>query len=248
MRLFLFLLSSLTLAACSHTVSIRTSPFMTPTTEEATWRGQISGALSQPVRVTLINDTSSTPPTLGNIKIDEETNSLEDSLGINLFGIDGSLGLWQGLSAYKSGMNWGLKYQLFNNGPQTNVWVAAIQASLFANQSKEDSQTYNGTTVLTTSEISNQQFGLSVGSKFPSVTAYTSVVSDELKSKVNITNGTMGYGPYEDKGKHMNYSVGVAFPENNLALGFEYTYTDISWDRGGAGYHTSTAGKLGLTW
>lgn len=250
MRVLLSLLLLALLPACSHTIDLRTSPFMSPLTENEPLKGRFSVTIHNPARITLIESTSATPPTEGNIKIDEDVAVEDVFFGnvANSVGLDGALGIWQGLSAYKSGINWGLKYQFINHGSQTDVWVAAAQVSLYGGQDKEETTELNSDTIKTKSEVTNQQYGLSIGYKFPVWTPYFSAVVDEFKSKVSITNNQTAYSPYEDTGRHTNYSLGIASTQQGIDYGLEYTYSDIKWDRGGNGFHKTLAGRLGFSW
>lgn len=246
MRILLILLV-LILSSCTHTLKIRSSPFLSPIVDEKSLGGHFGVVASSPTTVTVVNDITSNPPIRSEVKINEDYD-VGDILLLTHVGFDLSLSLIGSVEVYASNSISGLKWQFLNPGGKSEVFVGALRVGLGSNSTSTSSSS-GGVESNAKSNISAQEKGLSVGYIVrPTFIPYLSYVENTFEAKTSVTNSSGSFPGYEDFGKHTILSLGLANSTPGFDYGIEYNMINIKWDRSLASYQNTLGLKAGVRW
>lgn len=241
MKLYLIAAAALLFSACSHTIDLRSAHFLTPMTSNEQWGGSLAVSASQPTKVTLVDNITANPPTRTGVKINEDVDP-GDVLLFNYIGLDLRLAVLPGVEAVLDNHTFGLKWQFLNHQKDD-----AVLASVLAAYGTRDDETTSGSAESKT-RLATYRGGLSVGYGFKGWAPYVSYVYDEYKARTEVQNSSGSFGPYEDTGKHHNYSVGLSTRGPGLNAALEYNYLVMRWNDGGEAYQDSVGVLLGVEW
>lgn len=142
----------------------------------------------------------------------------------------------------------GARFQFLNHGAGPDTWVASIQGAI---GQREDSTTTgnSSSTSEAKSKIKTTQAGISLGYKLAHIVPYISYIHESHEVKTDVTNSHGSFGPYDDKGTHQYYSIGVASHGRGLTYGIEYNRINIDWERAESTKPQDALGlKLGFAW
>lgn len=245
----LFVLFSLFLSACSHSISLRASHFAVPVVGENQWSGHAAIVAASETRVTVIDDITSNPPVRNKVRINEDFDA-GDMFAANNIGFDASLSVYKGIEIYMDNFLWGARYQFLNNGPQTGVWVGSLQGAFGTKSESTDDFSVNQSTPQSEakSSITTSQAGISLGYKFQHVVPYFSYIYEAHKIETDVKNNHGSFGPYTDEGIHSYYSLGLSTHRRGLRIAAEYSYIDIKWKDSNQTGQGAYGMKVGFAW
>lgn len=238
--LFLHLISIL-LFSCSHSIKIRSSYFLTPTTSEKQWGGSVGIAAAKPSVITLVDDVSTNPPLRNGVKINNpnDVNAaavLESWLDINLSVIN-SLELFY--TDYVAGAKW----QFLNHNAKQN-WVASVMGGYGMKNTETTTNSNKSKT-----EISTTRAGLSLGyQNSGSWVPYISYIYQNHKTDTTVDNTFGAFGSFLDEGIHQNYALGIASTGPGLNAGLEYNYISMVWNGTSKGSEGVLGAMLNYAW
>ncbi len=239
----LLLLSSV---SCTHTIDFRTSHFASPVVGDEQWSGHLAAVGSGVTKITVVNDIETNPPTRSALEVNKDVN-VADLIGASNVSADFSLNVWREFDIFLDGSLAGIRYQFLNHGKQDRVWVGALHGA-FAQRTTSTSSTKSGIESKAESKVTTSQAGISLGYKFAAVVPYFSYILESHEVSTNVTNGGGKFGPFEDKGTHYNYSIGLSSHHRGISYAIEYNMIEISWDRAERAYQNSAGAKIGFAW
>ncbi|WP_374074759.1 hypothetical protein [Bdellovibrio bacteriovorus] len=218
------------LSGCSHTINFRASHFAVPVTGENQWSGHVAAVGTAVTKITVVNNIETNPPTRDNLKVNDDVD-IGDLMMIHSVGIDASLTILKSLDITLDNSLFGLRYQFLNHGAGPQNWVASIQGAYGQRDSSTSEGTSGGTTAEAKSKVTTSQAGISLGYKLEKIVPYISYIYESHEVKTDVTNTHGAFGPYNDKGIHQYYGIGLASHGKGLVYGIEYNRINIDWDR-----------------
>nr|WP_295905387.1 hypothetical protein [uncultured Bdellovibrio sp.] len=234
-------------SGCSHTINFRASHFAVPVTGENQWSGHIAGVGSAVTKITVVNDITSNPPTRSSLKVNEDVD-VGDLMMINNIGVDASLTVFKATDITLDNSLFGLRYQFLNHGAGPQNWVASIQGA-YGERTTSKSQDSGSSESKAESKVKTAQAGLSLGYKLEKIVPYISYIYESNEVKTDVTNPHGSFGPYNDKGIHQYYSIGLTSYGKGIVYGIEYSRLSIDWDRANnIEGQDAMAVKLGFAW
>lgn len=244
------LLSTVYLAACSHTVDFRSSRFAVPHVKENQWQGSVTFGVADSTKITLISDRESNPPgrTIS-VNQDVSYESLIETLfTFDKYGILFDITLFPQVEFFGDDQGlYGLRWQFLGNGSATNVFVASLQGGIGSFTESTGSE-LDATPDLAKSDISTTETGLSVGYKWDKAIGYVSYLQDKHTAKSTVTNTHGTFGSYTDKGNHNIISVGISSHSSAFMFGVEYNLLDIAWNGLPSEKQESFGFRAGYSW
>ncbi|WP_413580547.1 hypothetical protein [Bdellovibrio sp. HCB288] len=128
MKNILPLIAAILFTACTHTINFRASHFATPIVADQSMQGHVAVVATASTAITVINNSSTNPPTVDPILVNSDYDS-SDLFLINNIGLDGRLTIWSGLEIFFDSNLYGARYQFLNHGATANNWVASIHCA-----------------------------------------------------------------------------------------------------------------------
>lgn len=238
--LFLQLISIL-LFSCSHSIKIRSSYFLTPTTSEKQWGGSAGIVTSEPSVITLVDDVNTNPPLRNGIKINDSSD-VSSVLALETW-VDWKLSVFNSIELFYTDYVAGAKWQFLNHNAKQN-WVASVMGGYGMKNTETSSNSNKSKTELTTTRA-----GLSVGYQNPgSWVPYISYIYQNHKTDTTVDNSFGAFGSYLDEGIHQNYALGIASTGPGLNAGLEYNYISMVWNGTSKGSHSVLGAMLNYAW
>lgn len=224
---------------------------MTPTVPDEIWSGHLELVATPQSRITLTEDSSTSPPKRDNVKINEDLDFVDVIFPYKNLSLDAGLSVAKGLEIALNGSVFGLKYQFLNHG-QENKWVASgfIGAGGHSQDSNRTSDPNNTNGVITTeAEIKTLRIALSLGYRYRYLTPYLSLLSEKHEVDSKITNSHGIFENLKDKGQHHAASIGVSTSKRGLSFAAEYSLLMIDWERAEEKPVQSAFGvRMGASW
>lgn len=235
-------------SGCSHTINFRASHFATPVTGENQWSGHVALVGAAATKITVVNDIETNPPNRDILKVNDDVD-VADLFMLNSVGVDASLTVLKSLDITLDNSLFGLRYQFLNHGAGPQNWVASIQGAYGQRDSSTSEGNSGGTTAEAKSKVTTSQAGLSLGYKLEKIVPYVSYIYESHEVKTDVTNTHGSFGPYNDKGIHQYYSIGLSSHGRGLVYGIEYSRLNIDWERAPTMEAQDALGlKIGFAW
>lgn len=236
------------LSACSHTINLRSNHFASPVVADNQWSGHMAGAATGVTTITVVNNYTTNPPDRTSVEVNKDLDAASLLLLTNI-GFDASISLVKSLELYLDSSLYGLRWQFLNHGATTDSVVASIQGA-YGTKSKTSSESdaNNVVTAEAKSDVTTTQYGGSIGYRFAKIAPYVSYIHETHSVKTTVTNNGTTFGPYDDKGVHDYYSIGMTTVGPGLSLALEYSMININWDRASKAYQNAVGAKLGFAW
>ncbi|WP_374029114.1 hypothetical protein [Bdellovibrio bacteriovorus] len=245
MNILILLLSVVVLSGCGHTINFRASHFAVPMTGEEQWSGHVAPVVASATKVNVINDITSNPPLRSEVRINEDITA-GDLIYVTNIGLDASVNVLKGTDIILDNSLLGLRFQFLNHGVKENAWVAALHGAI-GKRNVSTSET-SGTTSDADSDVSSTQAGISLGYKYAFFVPYLSYIYESHDVSTKVTNSHGSFGPYDDKGVHQYYSLGVTTHGKGLRFAVEYNYINIKWDNSDNKSQNTLGLKVGFAW
>lgn len=234
-------LSFLTLSSCSHSIKIRSSYFVTPTTSENQWGGSIGIAAAKPSVITLVDDVSTNPPVRNGVRINDASDvnavTFVDSW------TDIKLSVLKSFEITYTDHVLGAKWQFLNHNAK-EAWVASVVGGYGMKNTESSTSTGKYKTQLSTTRA-----GVSVGYKtIEGLLPYGSILYQKHNTDTTIDNSFGAFGSYLDEGIHYNYALGLSTSGKGFNFAVEYNYITMLWNDTSSGNHGVLGFMLGYEW
>ncbi|WP_413560189.1 hypothetical protein [Bdellovibrio sp. HCB209] len=223
------LLAAVLFTGCTHTINFRSSHFASPLVEDQAGGGHVAAVGTAATKVTVVNNTGTNPPSVEPILINADVNT-EDLFLINNVGLDGRITVWKGLELFFDNSLLGARVQILNHGATANNWVAAIHGA-FGNREVSDTNNYGSSSDESKSKVDTKQAGISVGYRYEKVAPYFSYINESHNVSTTVKNNYGSFGPYESKGNHQYFSLGLTSVGSGFRYGIEYNKIIIDWEK-----------------
>jgi len=246
MKAILGLAAVIFLSACSHTINFRASHFAVPVTGETQWGGHVAAVGAAATKITVVNDITANPPTRDSLKVNDDVD-VADLFMLHSVGIDASLTVFKALDLTLDNSLLGLRYQFLNHGAGPRVWVASLQGA-YGERTVEKTQSSSPSESKAESKVKTAQAGISLGYKLEQVVPYISYIYESNEVKTDVTNPNGSFGPYNDRGIHQYYGIGLSSYGKGFVWAIEYNRLDINWDRSQSTPQDAMGAKLGFAW